>query len=66
MDIRWIEPQLSDQMSYDVELGRHVVARGNVHPLRRLARVFWFVGFASLTYALAIVGIAIKAAIIEF
>ncbi len=63
MDIRPIEPQVSDQMS--VETGRHVVARANVYPLRRLARVFRFVGVASLTYALAIVGIAIEAAIIE-
>ncbi len=64
MDIRWIEPQVSDQMS--VETGRPVVARANVYPLRRLVRVFRFVGVASLTYALAIVGIAIEAAIIEF
>ncbi len=64
MDIRWIEPQLSNQMS--VETGRHVGARANVYPLRRLARVFRFVGVASLTYALAIVGIAIETAIIEF
>lgn len=64
MDIRWIEPQLSNQMS--VETGRHVIAGSNVYPLRRLARVFWFVGLSSLTYTLAIVGIAIEAAIIEF
>ncbi len=64
MDIRRIEARVSDQMS--VETGRHVVARANVYPLRWLARVFRFVGVASLTYALAIVGIAIEAAIIEF
>lgn len=64
MDIKRIEPQLSDQMN--VETGRHVVAGANAYPLRRLARVFGFVGFASLTYALTIVGIAIEAAIIEF
>ena len=64
MDIRRIEPQLSKQMSAGT--GRHVVARANAYPLRRLARVFRFVGVASLTYALAIVGIAIEAAIIEF
>ncbi len=64
MDIRRIEPRVSDQMS--VETGCQVVARGNVYPLRRLARVFRFVGVATPTYALAIVGIAIDAAIIEF
>ena len=64
MDIRRIEPQVSDQMS--VETRPQVVARANAYPLRRLARVFGFVGVASLTYALAIVGIAIEAAIIEF
>ncbi len=46
--------------------GFHVVARGNVYPLRRLARLFGFVGVATLTYAVAIVGIAIEVAIIEF
>ncbi len=64
MDIRPIEPQVSDQMS--VETGRHVVARANVYPLRRLARLFGFVGVATLTYAVAIVGIAIEVGIIEF
>ena len=64
MDIKRIEPQLSDQMSVDT--GRPVAARANAYPMRRLARVFRFVGFASLTYALALVGIAIDAAIIEF
>ena len=64
MDIKRIEPQLSDQMS--VETGPRAVAGANAYPLRRLARVFRFVGLASLTYALAIVGIAIEAAIIEF
>ena len=34
MDIRRIEPQLSKQMS--VGTGRHIVARANVYPLRRL------------------------------
>ncbi len=64
MDIRWIERQVSDQMS--VETGPQVVARAKAYPLRRLARVFRFVGVTTLTYALAIVGIAIEAAIIEF
>ncbi len=63
MDIRRIEPGVSDQTSFAT--GPHVVARGNVYPLRRLARVFRFVGVATLTYALAIVAIAIAAAIIE-
>ncbi len=38
--------------------GFHVVARGNVYPLHRLARVLRFVGFATFIYALAIVGTA--------
>jgi hypothetical protein len=63
MDMRQIEPQVSDQMS--VGTGRHAVARANVYPLRRLARVFRFVSVASLAYALVIVGIAIEAAIIK-
>ena len=61
MDIRRIEPGVSDHMSFGT--GPHVVARGHVYPLRRLARVFRFVGVATLIYALAIVGI--EAAIIE-
>ena len=64
MDIRRITPAVSDQMRFGT--GPHVVARANIYPLRRLARVFRFVGVANFIYALAIVGIAIEAAIIEF
>ena len=64
MDIRRIEPALSKQMSFAT--GPHVVARGNIYPLRRLACVFRFVGVATLIYALAVVGIAIEAASINF
>ncbi len=64
MDIRRLEPGVSDLMSFGT--GSHVVARGNVYPLRRLARVFRSVGVATHVYALVIVGIAIDAAIIEF
>ena len=64
MDIRRIEPALSMQMSFATEL--HVVARGKMYPLRRLACVFRFVGVATLIYALAIVGIAIEVASLDF
>ncbi len=64
MEMIRIKPCPSDQMSR--ETGRHLAARRKAYPLRRLARVFRFFGFATLTYALAIVGIAIDAAIIEF
>ena len=60
----WIYP-IDATKGGDVS-GPHVFAHTNAYPLRRLARVFGFVGFASLTYSLAIVGIAIEAAIIEF
>ena len=55
--------KVSDQIS--VETGRLSVARGSVYPLRLLARVFKFVGFATLIYALVFVGIAIETGIVE-
>lgn len=63
MDMRPNEAKVSDRIS--VETGRHSVARGNVYPLRLLAGVFKFVGFATLIYALVFVGIAIETQIIE-
>ena len=64
MEMKRIKPCPSDQMSRETE--RYRAARHKVYPLRRMARGLRFVGFATLTYALAIVGIAIDAAIIEF
>ena len=49
----------------DLALLVHRQHHGNVYPLRRLARGFRIVGVATFIYALAIVGIAMKAAIIE-
>ena len=63
MYMRPKETRASDRIS--VETGRHSVARGNVYPLRLLAGVFKFVGFATLIYALVFVGMAIETRIIE-
>ena len=63
MYMRPKEPRASDRIS--VETGRHSLARGNVYPLRSLARGFRFLGFATLLYALVFVGMAIETRIIE-
>ena len=63
MSMRANEARVSDRIS--VETGRHSFARGSVYPLRKLARGFKFVGFATLIYALVFVGIAIETEIME-
>ena len=63
MYMRANEARVSDRIS--VETGRHSPARGSVYPLRSLARGFKFVGFATLIYALAFVGMAIETGIME-
>lgn len=64
MDIRPIEFDWSDEIS--VATAEPAAAPGGRYPLRLLARVFGFVGFATAVYAGSLVAIAFEAAIIEF
>lgn len=64
MDIRPIKFEWSEQISRPAN--GPVSALRRLYPLRVLARVFGFVGAATVVYAGALVAIAFEAAIIEF
>ncbi len=68
MDIRPIEFDWSDEISVATAepAAEPAAAPGGRYPLRLLARVFGFVGFATAVYAGALVAIAFETAIIEF
>ena len=64
MNIRHMAPQISTEMSRPA--AAKPLPSGGTYLLRRLARFFTVVGFASLVYASALLAIAFDSAIIEF
>ena len=64
MNIRHMAPRISAEMSRPA--AEKSLQSGGTYLLRRLARFFAVVGFATVVYASALLAIAFDSAIIEF